>query len=51
MFHKQIGKHVHEVSEGGQLKSWFPNDGKGGDMSEWPEDLRVREYPKSSVTT
>lgn len=23
----------------------FLNDRKGGDMSEWPEDLRVREYP------
>ena len=22
------------------------NDHKGGDMSEWPEDLRVREYPE-----
>lgn len=23
------------------------NDRKGGDMSEWPEDLRVREFPNS----
>jgi len=23
-----------------------PLDGKGADMAEWPEDLRVREYPK-----
>lgn len=46
VFHKQLGSHVHEVSDGGQLKSWFPNDPKGGDMSEWPEDLRVREFPK-----
>lgn len=23
-------------------------DRKGGDMSEWPEDLRVREYPSPS---
>lgn len=22
------------------------SDKKGGDMSEWPQDLRVREYPK-----
>lgn len=21
-------------------------DGKGGDPSEWPEDLRVREWPE-----
>jgi protein gp37 len=24
-------------------------DRKGGDMSEWPEDLRVREYPKAKA--
>ncbi len=24
------------------------NDNKGGDMSEWPNDLRVREYPEAS---
>ena len=22
-------------------------DGKGGDWNEWPEDLRVREWPKT----
>jgi protein gp37 len=28
------------------VKRWLPlRDRKGGDMSEWPEDLRVREYP------
>lgn len=25
-------------------------DPKGGDWNEWPEDLRVREFPKASVT-
>ena len=30
-----------------EINSTFKlNDPKGGDMSEWPEDLRVREYPK-----
>ena len=24
-------------------------DSHGGDMSEWPEDLRVREFPKGTV--
>lgn len=24
----------------------FPSTKKGGDMAEWPEDLRVREFPK-----
>lgn len=23
-----------------------PNDPKGGDMAEWPDDLRIREFPK-----
>lgn len=27
------------------------NDRKGGDMSEWPEDLRVREFPREAVRT
>ncbi|GDY23063.1 hypothetical protein LBMAG56_44100 [Verrucomicrobiota bacterium] len=25
---------------------WFPADGKGADMNEWPDDLRVRQFPK-----
>jgi len=25
---------------------WKPADPKGGDPSEWPEDLRVREWPE-----
>jgi protein gp37 len=25
---------------------WHPKDRKGGDMSEWPEDLRVRQFPE-----
>lgn len=25
------------------------NDPKGGDPDEWPEDLRVREFPASKV--
>jgi hypothetical protein len=25
------------------------NDRKGGDMSEWPEVLRVREFPKEAA--
>ena len=28
------------------VKRWLPlRDRKGGDMSEWPEDMRVREWP------
>lgn len=25
---------------------WNPTHRKGGDPSEWPADLRVREFPK-----
>lgn len=27
-----------------------PRDSKGGDPSEWPEDLRVREFPAVETT-
>lgn len=30
----------------GQGFSRFLNDAKGGDMAEWPDDLRIREFPK-----
>jgi protein gp37 len=33
-----------------EIKQEFDlNDRKGGDMSEWPEDLRVREYPQAAA--
>lgn len=38
VFVKQFGSHTARGLE-------WP-DTKGGDMSEWPEDLRVREYPE-----
>lgn len=44
-FVKQLGRHVHQDTPGGQRQSWFPNDNKGGDWSEWAEDLRIREFP------
>lgn len=28
---------------------WFPNHRKGGDPAEWPEDLRVRQFPGSCL--
>lgn len=62
VFHKQMGANVfakNAMSDGFKCFSPFGDgfkvhldDPKGGDMSEWPEDLRVREYPtKTSVTT
>ena len=46
-FVKQLGRHVHLTSPGGQLTSWWPNHPKGGDMAEWEEDVRVREFPET----
>lgn len=40
VFHKQIGRNPMEKGQ-----RWRARDQKGGDMSEWPEDLRVREMP------
>lgn len=59
-FVKQLGKHPRGVNHGDpmpmdfqfddggeQVQRWYlPNDNKGGDPSEWPEDLRVREFPR-----
>jgi len=28
------------------MKEWVLNDAKGGDPSQWPEELRVREMPR-----
>ncbi|HEY0075553.1 MAG TPA: DUF5131 family protein [Abditibacteriaceae bacterium] len=28
---------------------WEPNDKKGGDQDEWPEDVKVREFPQVEV--
>ncbi len=33
------------------ITRWFTVDRKGGDPSEWPEDLRVREMPNEERTT
>lgn len=44
-FVKQLGSHV--IHEGKRL---VLKDKKGGDISEWPEELRVREFPKVPLT-
>ncbi len=33
---------------GEELKHWFKFSGKGANMDEWPEDLRVREFPEGA---
>jgi protein gp37 len=44
VFVKQLGSHVY-YEEGSTRKRWLLDDPKGGDPSEWPADLRVREWP------
>lgn len=49
-FVKQLGSNPQRYSDyydnGVPLSRFYDiRDKKGGDMSEWPEDLRVREYP------
>lgn len=41
-FVKQLGAHV---IQGGERR--IKRDKKGGDMHEWPHELRVREYPRA----
>lgn len=46
-FVKQLGSNAEEGY--GANRKLFLKDKKGGDWSEWPEDLRVREFPTQST--
>jgi len=49
-FHKQLGSFAWRKSDGGGMNVYFPTrDKKGGDPAEWPEDLRVRQFPVVSA--
>jgi hypothetical protein len=43
-FVKQLGAKPSNSAQPGGDAFWF-TDKKGGDLSEWPADLRVREFP------
>jgi protein gp37 len=46
-FVKQLGA---RPVDGGRLMARSPSrDSKGGDMNEWPDDLRAREWPKATA--
>jgi protein gp37 len=46
VFVKQLGaKPLYELGHGDGMESLSLSDRKGGDMSEWPADLRVRQFP------
>jgi protein gp37 len=57
-FVKQVGSHPvargasrgDHYEENDLRKLWRMIDKKGGDMAEWPEALRVREYPSIPVS-
>jgi len=65
VFVKQLGARPVEVNSGPEMPMrWVPDDGgeeverwyrpsdrKGGDPAEWPEDLRVRQFPKPGAPT
>lgn len=49
VFVKQLGWRPYQRTSddlGPQVELMEPRDRKGGDMAEWPEDLRVREFPR-----
>jgi protein gp37 len=46
-FVKQLGAHPYD-SGNGNLR-WLCRSPKGGDPDEWPEDLRVRQFPLSTT--
>ena len=48
VFVKQMGSRPRCDVPGGYAEIQF-RDRKGGDMSEWPEDLRVREFPGATL--
>lgn len=51
-FVKQLGANCREVLNpaDGEVSSRVRlRDGKGGDPSEWPEDLRVRQFPQAEI--
>lgn len=48
-FMKQISNHPHDSAEPG--RKFVIKDSHGGDWDEWPEDLRVREFPRTKVAS
>jgi len=46
-FVKQIGaRAIQQRDTEGDIHPWLTFDRKGGDMAEWPKDLRVRQLPE-----
>lgn len=45
-FMKQVGAKPYDQRKDGPRLSYVTKDKKGGNPDEWPEDLRVREFPR-----
>ena len=45
-FCKQLGAHPRALTYAGVAEVLVLKDAKGGDPTEWPADLRVREFPR-----
>jgi protein gp37 len=46
LIHERYPRAEREFNNFGRVENFEFKDSHGGDMSEWPEDLRVREFPK-----
>jgi hypothetical protein len=44
---KQLGANARRNGEDESETRMSLNDPKGGNMAEWPEDLRVRQFPNT----
>lgn len=46
VFVKQLGSNPQYTNHADTMQSYSLKDPKGGDWSEWPADLRIREFPE-----
>lgn len=46
VFMKQLGAHPLGLAEDGSLEHWEISDKKGGNIEEFPEPLRIRQFPE-----
>jgi protein gp37 len=44
-FVKQLGASLYTLGDNRPWPNGLPKDSHGGDWNEWPESLRVREFP------
>ena len=47
VFVKQLGCRPYTAPDGGTVRELDLHDAKGGDWDEWPDDLRIRDFPRN----